>query len=373
MSRSISRCRRFVLAALLTLVSAPPAAAQIEGSRFGAGPVFELYSFSDATSLGIESIQLLSLPFAGYVAVTPRFALELSGAWARASMSRPGAASLDISGLTDTELRASYTFGLDAVTLSAVVQLPGNGSLDVDEAQVAGAVAADVLPFRVTNWGSGGGAGAAIAVARPLGTVNAGISVGYVVAREFSPVTGDDDFTYRPGNQLHITAALDRDIGVTGRGALRVSYQHFAEDESNGTNLYQAGARIQATGSYAFAAGPRASAIVYGGYLHRAEGQFQAAATRSAAQDFLLAGGGLRLPLGRGIVQPGLDLRVARGTDEAATGYTAGIGVSAEWPTASLSLAPTVRARLGQVRTRPGTESAFTGAELGLVIRFGSR
>jgi len=362
----------FVFASL-GMALAGPLAAQLASERAGAGVFFERYGFSDAASLGIESVTLLTVPFAVRFDATPAIGLQLSGAWARGSMTPANGQELTMAGLTDTELRATFAFRNQAFVLTAIALLPtGHSQLTDNEAQVAGLIAADVLPFRITNWGTGGGFGASVSAAAPVGSFAAGVSAGYVVAREFEPLDADQSFVYRPGNQLHITAALDRDVGTTAKASLRLSFQAFATDEANGANLYQAGSRFQATGSYAFAAGARASAIVYAGFLHRAEGQFEVQTDVRPAQDQFLAGGGIRFPLGRGILQPGLDLRLLSGTDDADSGHTIGVGATAEWPVGGATVAPALRARFGSAQGS-GSESAFTGAEAGLAIRFGSR
>ncbi len=347
------------------------AAAQATGQA-GGGFAFELYHFSDAAALGMKSLTLLTLPFAGRADLTPRLSLSVNGAFARGEL-KPATGSVEtVSGLTDTEVRASYVAGRDFVTLSVVGLLPtGHSKLTVSESDVAGAVAADVLPFRISNWGSGGGLGASVSVARPLGSVNAGISAGYVVAREFEPLEGSAS-QYRPGNQLHLTGALDHNAGAS-RLALRVSWLSFNADQSDGANLYQAGDRLQATGSVAFAAGARASALVYAGWLHRSEGRFQTVSLITAAEQLLLAGGGLRMPLGPGVLQPSIDLRVLGGSAAAGRGYTASAGASAEFPAGGATVAPTVRARFGTLKPRRGVSSGFSGAEIGLSIRFGPR
>src|SRR5690606_15624935 len=133
------------------------------------------------------------------------------------TLTRPGGQDSRVAGATDTELRLSYAFGTDRVVVSAIALLPtGLGTLTTEEADAAGAFAADVLPFRVTNWGSGGGFGASTTFAAPLGGFAVGLGLGYVVAREFHLRPGDQ-FAYRPGNQIHVRAAIDRSFGPAGK------------------------------------------------------------------------------------------------------------------------------------------------------------
>lgn len=366
------------LIAALSCVFAPlPVTAQLglERSGAGVGTTFEFFSFADPTAVGIESLSLLTVPFAGRAEITSRLALVVNGAWARGALKPVTGSERSVAGLTDTEVRATFGIGNDALNFSAIALLPtGHATLDADEAEVAGAVAADVLPFRISNWGTGGGFGASVAAARALGrTASAGFSVGWVAAREFEPVLGQADFVYRPGNQLHLTGAIDASVGASTRGSLRISYQRYDTDRANGANLYQSGDRLQVTGSWAFAAGPSANGIVYAGVQHRDRGEHETGALSTPSQDLILAGVGGRMPLGRGVLQPTLDIRVLSGAEDAPRGYTAGLGVSAEFPVGAALLVPTVRARIGDARTPSDTGSRYSGAELGMAIRFGGR
>lgn len=363
--------------ALLLVFSASPVAAQARLERPGAGvgASFERFSFADPAALGIESLSLLTVPFAGRAELTGRIALTLNGAWARGTLVRDGGAESSIEGLTDTEVRATFGLGTDAVTLSAIALLPtGQSTLDAGEAEVAGAVAADVLPLRISNWGAGGGFGASIAGATALGRgASAGFSLGWVRARDFEPVAERDDYVYRPGNQLHLAGALDASLGPAGKASLVVSYQRYDTDRANGVNIYRSGDRLQVTGSYAFSAGPLASGIVYAGLHHREPGDFEAGTLATPARDLILAGVGGRVPFGRGVLQPSLDLRLLRGTDETPEGYTATLGVAAEWPVSGILLAPTLRGRIGDARTPAADGSRYTGVEVGIGILFGAR
>jgi hypothetical protein len=363
----------------ITATAARPAAAQLGRQTAGvnAGITYETYSFGDGEAIGIESVTLMTVPFGAGVRFGDAFGLSVRGAWASGSLSLASGDESSIDGLTDTELRASYTTGRDLVTFTAIALLPtGRDLLTADEVEVAGVVAADVLPFRISNWGTGGGFGGSVAFAVPMGAFGTGVSVGYVTTRDWEPVETSPSYVYRPGNQLHVTAAIDRSVGPTGKLGLRASLLTYDADRVDDVNLYSAGNRIEATASYAFAAGPRSSAIVWGGLHHRAAGSLEDPSANtpvSPASDILFAGALFRMPLARGVLQPGLDIRAVSGSDEAGTGYTLTAGVSAEMPAGSVTLAPSVRARFGSIEPGDGSSSGVTGIDLGMVVRFGGR
>jgi hypothetical protein len=370
-TNDLLRTRARVLACSAVLLLTPVNGVFAQNVRGGAGAVFETYRFSDADNVNIESLSLITLPFGAAARLGRQFELQVNGQWARGQLQRADGSEAELSGLTDTEVRLSGVFGRDAFTLTAIALLPtGQDRLTTDQVDLAGMIAADLLPFRISNWGTGGGLGLSGAVAIPLGEFAAGISVGYVAAAEFEPVA-DEDFSYRPGNQLHVRAALDRTFGSSGKAALQLTYLHFGADRSNGSNVFRSGDRLQGVASYAFATGERSNAILYAGYLHRSESEFEGPDLVVPSQNLLFAGAGARLPAGRAVVQPTADVRVLGREDGIGQGYTASAGASVEVPAGALTFVPTVRGRLGNVELRAGSESSFTGAEVGLTVRFG--
>jgi hypothetical protein len=366
----------------LTTLAAVPSSSSAQGigqaiTGLQAGASFETYRFGDADAVGIESVTLITLPFGAGARLGSNVGVSVRGAWARGSMQLAGGGDSSIDGLTDTEVRATYTAGNDRVTFSAVALLPtGRDRLTGAEIDVAGVVAADVLPFRISNWGSGGGFGGSVAFAAPVGAFGAGLSAGYVLTRDFEPVEITPTYVYRPGNQLHVTAALDRSIGSTGKFGLRASFLSYDADRIDDVNLYSAGNRIEATASYAFATGSRSSAIVWAGVHHRGEGAQEDPATSitvAPASDIIYGGTAIRIPFGRGVIQPGVDVRLVSGSDDVSRGYIATAGASAELPAGSVTIAPTVRGRFGSVESADAPSSGVAGADIGLVIRFGGR
>ena len=93
-----------------------------------------------------------------------------------------------IRGFTDTELRATIPVrtGSTSFSLTGVAILPtGMESQEADEVAVAGVIAADLLPLRISNWGGGGGYALSAAAAHAFGHLNLGFSAGYQIASEF--------------------------------------------------------------------------------------------------------------------------------------------------------------------------------------------
>jgi hypothetical protein len=367
------RGRFSCLVRMLPLLLALPATADAQQPITPVGVMagVEHYTFADPAVVGLKSITLITTPFAVQPLATRSLQLLLSGAFAHGSVERDDGTNASLSGLTDTEIRATFA-APRYVSVSAALLLPtGSATHTAEEAQVAGVVAADLLPFRVSNWGSGGGVDVSASVAAPAGPFNVGARVGYQLAREFEPLD-EQPFAYRPGNQLYGRLAVDYNVGRSGKASAHLTVQQFSADEVDGTNLYQSGNRIQLIGSYAFLAGARTTAVLYAGGLHRARPTIFGDATERPTQNLLLAGGGLRVPTGFGALAPSVDVRVFRSEDGLGQGYAAGLGTAAEMRLGGRAvLAPSVRGRIGRIVASEGVETGLFGIDVGLGVRLG--
>lgn len=346
------------------------AVAQIPGAAAAVGIRLESYNFSTPDSVNIKTVSLLTAPLSARVRLARSLDLAIDGAYASATLTRPGASRETLSGLTDTDVRLTYSLAGDRVRLSAVGLVPtGKSELTAAEMDLSGVIAADLLPFAISHWGSGGGVGLNAAVALPMSEATSfGLSAGYVVAREFSPLS-QSTFAYRPGNQLQLRGAADHTFGAAAKASLQLTYVHFGEDQSAGSNLYQAGDRLQGVGSLAFATGARGSGIAYVGYLRRQRGQYTTVVTVTPAQDLVYAGAAFRQPVGGAVLVPSIDLRVLGNEAGVEQGSTLSAGTGVEVNAGSVVLAPAARARLGTLTVRAGQKSGFTGFELGMTLR----
>lgn len=336
-----------------------------------AGATFEAYSFGDEEAVGLRSLSLFSLPLAAAAPLGNQAMVEVRSAFARGSLETVGGETVEVSGLTDTEVRLGFRIpGSVTLQLQAIGVLPtGNSSHTTEEAVVAGAIASDLLPFRVSNWGAGGGAGALVGVNRAFGATAVGVSASYLTGREFEPLAGEA-FQYRPGNHLRVRGAVDHDVAGGGRVTASLTVDRYSEDLFEETNLYQAGDRIQTVVSYSFRQGRTGSGVVYGGLFHRSEGTaLLDAAPDIPSQQLILAGTGLRRATGVGVLVPTADVRVYRTADGVGQGWLPGAGLGLELAAGSWTVVPTVRGRYGRIVVREGSESPITGLEVSLTAR----
>jgi hypothetical protein len=360
-----------LLFAIVASLNAPAALAAQAGSGIGAGIGYEAFSFNSPEAVTVRNVSLLTVP-AGLRIGLGGFSLGVQSAWASARLERSNGVASTIEGPTDTEVRLEYGLRNGLLLLTAIAQLPtGKSTLSTEEIDVAGAIAADVLPFRISNWGSGGGAGVSAATTVPMGQYAAGISLGYVAAQEFEPVSGQA-VKYRPGDQFSIRAAVDRTIGRSGKIGLMVAAQRFAADQADGNNLFQAGDRYEAVASYAFAMGPRGTGLTYVGYLRRQKGEFTGSTLATPIEGLFFMGGGYELPVRTMLFRPRVDLRVLSRQDGVGQGYTLSGGADVEFSTGYFIVVPTLRARMGNLILTDVAESGFVGCDVGRAIRFGN-
>lgn len=363
-------------AALLVLAgTAGPLGAQVNpGTTVGAAATLETISLSDADLTGVEGVDLFSVLFAAQADLNPRFRLGISGGFARGVLTRSDGSEATLTGPTDTRVTLSFPLVDEFVVFSLVGVVPtGNSEQDGEEAEVANIVAADLLPFRVSHWGAGGGIGANIGFARPVCDYGVAVGVGYVVGREYNPVL-NDEFAYRPGDALTVTAGVDKPVGTEGKATLQASFQRFSDDQVDGRNLYQAGNRLQVMGTLAFPAGS-GNGIAYAGVVHRGGGTIGEnpviTVVGSPSQDLVLVGGGTRQSVGPGILVPDVSVRLFRRADAVGQGYLGSVGIGYEFRSGRTTFVPTVRGKMGSVDVQANQTTSLTGFDVGLTVRFG--
>ncbi len=358
-------------AAVAGALLATGARAQSPDAGVGAGVQFQVFDFSDPSEASLSNVTLLTVPVGGQVALTDQLTVEAGGYYAWGEVDRPGGRTSELSGLTDVNVRASLKLANDRVTLTALGRVPtGKEAYTVRELDVLGVVASDLFPFRVSNWGSGGGLGLRASVGQQLGAVNTALSVGYFRSGEFDPLE-DELVSYRAGDNLQVQAAASAPVGPAGQLSFQAGHQWFADDQLQDTNVFEPGSRWNVRSQYSFPVGRRSAGYLYGGYHRREQGVPIELFRPSASQDLVLAGGGLRLRVGDVRVRPAVDARLLRRGDGTSEGEAIRVGGEAEWRLEGLTLIPSLRGHLGSLTVRDDTSSGFVGLDIGLTIRSG--
>jgi hypothetical protein len=353
---------------------ATPLDAQVGGLSAGAGAAFQTYRFDKSEATNIESISLATVPFALGIGLPASSRLEVSGAYARALLTRSSGSDSKIEGLTDTRISLHIPAPGQSVGISAVAVLPtGITTPTREEAQVAGAIASDLLPFNISHWGTGGGGGMVLDAARDVAGVGVEIAASYFLYREHDAAESVGLAAYRPGSQLAVQVGMAQNIGRVGRATLQLSHQRQGEDRLADENLFRAGNRTQVIGSYAFRLGRSHSGIFYAGGQRRDRGTALVDLSTDVPSQWLVVGGaGLRIPLsGSVVLLPAIDGRIYRRGDGLGQGFLGGLGGVLEIPIGPLTLLPEVRGHLGRVLIRERSESGLLGLDLGLTISRG--
>jgi hypothetical protein len=330
-----------------------------------------------------ETIAELAVPVFVSIPAGSRFSLDVGTAYARAYVTS-GSTRSEISGLTDTQIRGSYTLGGDFLVLTAGVSLPtGQHSVTLEQLLAAGRIGNDFLAFPISNMGTGLAATGGVAVAVPLGqwSVGAGVSARRSKAYEPFDVPGQD-FRYQPGNEWRGRIGVDRPI-ADGRLALGVTYAAFGRDDAGGS-AYNTGDRVIAQGALTGLVGSHEYTIA--AYdLFRAPGAYasgERAGRENVANLFLSLGVDA---LGT-VVEPSVELRHwsqrvvetadqgSAETERAQSSRLATLGVRVRARIAALTLYPsagyTILGRLAaeDENGRP-LRADLTGFRLGLVVR----
>jgi hypothetical protein len=318
-----------------------------------------------------ERIDQWALPVAVSVPIGERLFVDVATAYASVEVSplgRDGARST-VRGLTDTQLRARWTLGADAVILTAGVELPtGTSAIAEDEIAAAGRIGNDFLAFPISNMGSGLAATAGAAVARPLGAwnVGAGVSARYSGAYDVYDGDATPDVRYQPGSEVRVRIGGDREL-AGGRVALGLTYAGFGADEANGY-AYSTGDRWIAQGSWAREVGGADVSLV-GWSLFRGEGRGLTSAPLPP-ENVTSLGGAVGFVVAGVRLEPHLEgRRWSRDGDEA--GRLGVAGVRTRLSLFGLSIAPSVSQVSGTLAAPDGSSAKVSGARIGVSIGAG--
>jgi hypothetical protein len=236
---------RLALASMVMCATAPIVRAQ---SPFDAearlAPQYLSYQIHEPAD---ETIAELAIPIFISIPLGSRLSFDVGSAYANARVTS-GAERSEISGLTDTQLRASYTFGGDFVVLTAGVNLPtGESSVTRGQLLAAGRIGNDFLAFPVSEMGTGLAATGGVAVARPIGDWSVGGGIAVRRSRAYEPFDlPGQTFRYQPGDEFRARLGVDRPVAA-GRLALGVTYAAFGRDDAGGS-AYNTGDRVIAQG-----------------------------------------------------------------------------------------------------------------------------
>lgn len=354
MSRAALSQRAALVAAVALAAAARQAGAQaIVDRSLRAGPQLVAYRFDTPEA---KRITELAFPIAVAVPLWQRLSLDVATAYARVQYDS-ASASQTISGLTDTQLRASYTFGADNVVLTAGLNLPtGQSTVNLDrEGAAAGQIGNDFLAFPISNMGTGFAATGGLAAARTFGAWNLGTGASFRRTVEYEPfdsIPGVGRVRFQPGDEYRLRLGADRALGA-GSLAFGVTYFAFGAD-ADGSSTYSSGDRVLAQGGWAR---PVHGVDLYlsAWNLYRFRGE-QAGAVTAPTENIANLGVAAGFHVAGQVVEPNVELRSWMRDGERA-GQLALLGLRSRIGSGALAVVPSVSYAAGSV----GPSDASTG------------
>ena len=229
--------RRLPTIALLLSASALPAQSFNPSGRLA--PAFTSYEIKTPFN---EKISEMSIPFVFAVRPLPQLTVDVGTAFASATLERSTISGTtvtksksELSGLTDTQVRASYSFGQDVVVVTAGANLPtGSATVDPNQLEAATRIGSDFLTFPISGFGSGLGFTGGVAAAKPFGDWNVGVGASFRQSMEYEPFKDATGVAtkYTPGPEIRARLGADRPHGA-GRVSFGITYSKFGDDKAN--------------------------------------------------------------------------------------------------------------------------------------------
>ncbi|MGH7676123.1 MAG: hypothetical protein ACREMV_12705 [Gemmatimonadales bacterium] len=293
----------------------PAAAQDALYQRLTAFSGWELRGYRFDGTLPNEAVTQWSVPAVVVVPVGRRVSLDLTSYFVHSSLETTDTTGgpTDVTGFTDTQLRAVYTLSRDRAAVSLALNLPtGSASLSGNELQVSGAVASNFLSFPVSNFGTGFGVTGGMAYARALGDWNLGLSGSVRYLGSYEPFTGDTA-VYEPGLEYRVRAAGDRLLGARSRLLLGLTVSTFSTDQLSGSavlasGFYEPGTRL--IGELAFTRLVGRSTVTFAAWdFFRTAGQSGAGSEPDSKENILNLELRLAHPVGRVELEPMLAYR----------------------------------------------------------------
>jgi hypothetical protein len=155
--------------------------------------------------------------------------------------------------MTDTQLRAAYTFGHDAIVAALMVNLPtGISKSSLTDFITASSVASNFLSYPVNSYSNGFSVTSGLAGATQAGAWSLGLAGSLRVNSTFRPIADSlVSLRYKPGVEGRVRLGADRIVGAS-RLTLGLTYSTFGTDDAAGaagSGSYHPGDRLLGEGS----------------------------------------------------------------------------------------------------------------------------
>ena len=353
--------RRLILPALCV---ATTASAQ-GGARMG--PQFVSYSLGAPSNVTITET---AIPIFAYMPLRSGISLDIGTAFAMASVKSTingQERESKISGLTDTQIRATMNLGSDLVLLTAGVNIPtGKSTADTSEQMAAALIGNDFLVFPVSSMGSGFGGTGGVAIAKPVGQWNLGAGLSVRTAMPFDPYedASGAKLRYTPGTEMRARVGLDHPYG-TGRAAVGFTYSKFGDDKFQ-QSIYNTGNRLLTQASLS-------NSLWNGDYalnvwnLFRSSGTL-ADSTPTGTESITDVSAAYGMRMGAGRVEPGVSFRTWSQADIPSS-YQSTVSLRYDWTSGRFGFSPMAGYTFGSMGTTTSESASLTGFRAQLTFR----
>jgi len=382
----VSAPRLSLRAAALAAVLLLPAPLLAQGGDISGYAGVEARGVSWKPGVGIKSVNEVAVPFAVVWPASPRLSFDLGGRWASATRTDSVGAKTTLSGLTDIQVRGIYQLVPDLAVLTVSANLP-TGTTKISDQQLltAGAIASDLLPFPVANFGSGFNLTTGLALAVPVQGWALGVAGSYRLNGDYTPFSNTNDCpstgcSYKSGGEFRVRAGADRIVGQ-GRLSFGFTFSTFGDDNFGNSPIFQSGKRYIGQGSWAFPVG-NASVQIYAWDLYRTAGTLfdttGAPLATTQKRNVLAFGAAGSIQVGRDVLRPQVEYRIHTLGDSTLSsgGRLLSLGLQYQWMLNDrFTLLPSARFDVGSeyaldANGNPTSQSAnLTGWSVALMLR----
>lgn len=350
--------------AALVVCSTGATAQLLQDAAVLSSPSFTQLSFGSGASK--RTVSQFALPVVVVLPFGERVSVDVSTAFANSTVKLGDSTTSEISGLTDTQIRANFRLASERVLLTLGLNLPtGQYAVPEGEQEAAGQIGNDFLYYPISSMGNGLAATGGIAYARPMGDWNVGVGASARKSTEFSAFSvASEDFRFTPADEYRAQFNADRPAG-DGAVSLGLTYSAFGEDFAD-TTTYSTGDRIIATAGWSFPY--RGSDVFLSAWnLYRMEGEILGADAPN--ENVFNLSAAVSIPMGNYLVQPSIETRLWQ-AGGARAGNLINLGARMRIPAGNVAIFPQLGFSLGTLySTVNGAATDVSGLRGSLTIR----
>lgn len=316
------------------------------------------------TGASVNSVNEIAVPLGLSAPLGQRFSFDVGTYFVRAERKAIDSNST-VTGLTDLVLRSAYQIKPDVAIFTLAINVPtGKHQLTNQQNLLAGNVATDLIPFPVSNFGTGLSVTSGLALAKPIGSWAMGLAGSFRYSGSYQPFAPPDDTvgTLKPGGEVRFRLGADRIVGQ-GRVSLGLTYSTFSNDEYAGVQ-HSPGRRIIPQASWSFPVGKNSLAL----YAWDVSRHADSSTVSPPVKENTISGGALfSIQVGRNSLRPQIEYRQTTG-GIATNGKLFGAGVRYTINGTRVSFTPGFRYDVGSIPVGSSNVN-MTGFNASLTIR----